>query len=105
MSVKLEMHRHYFPNEYFDSSLLKPYPGAFAVESAELIKQGKIALRARYPDAMDERVVEDFVDQAAAEAPGRVKEFFEYRELWKKRLPLHADNRRVMEKLESMELQ
>ena len=105
MSVKLEMHRHYFPNEYFDSNLLNPYPGAFAVESAELIKQGKIALKARYPDAMDERVVENFVDQAAAEAPGRVKEFFHYRELWERRLPLHADNRRVTEKLESMELQ
>ena len=83
MQAKMAYHAMNFPGERFDRAYLLPYPGPYADERLDLRSHGIKALDEEYPafrqDGGDPEAV---VDEAIAMARTKVREYFEYRDMW-----------------------
>ena len=102
MSIKLNEHRRCFPDESFHIELLKPYPGAFAIDPEILIQHGKKALQDAYPGSMTLHEIDCFVRKAAEDAITKSAEFFEYSKFWNDMIPFCAENRALQSKLKHL---
>jgi len=93
-------HWENYPNERFDIAYVMPYPGVYLEKSIdELLEDGRRCLVDVYPGNFDEKSAAEFVDNAYEAAKVKAREFFVYRELWRKSLTSMQSNKKMQDLL------